>query len=74
MLLQKYCLTTQVSEEDSGSGYSSDRKSNPLTCIDHFSVLDDYYVVIATLPVGARNIKIEEATASENNLCKYNAW
>ena len=28
-------------------------------------------MVISTIPAGARNIKIEEATASENNLCKY---
>ncbi|XP_022805551.1 A disintegrin and metalloproteinase with thrombospondin motifs 6-like [Stylophora pistillata] len=32
---------------------------------------DEYYVPIATIPAGARNVKIEEATASENNLRKY---
>jgi len=35
-----------------------------------FIIFPDYDVVIATIPAGARNIKIEEASASENNLCK----
>ena len=39
-----------------------------ILCDDHFS--DEYYQTIATLPVGAQNIRIEEATASSNNLSK----
>lgn len=43
-----------------------------LTCTDpRFSVLEYGDVVIGTIPAGARNIVIKEATASKNNLCKY---
>ena len=44
---------------------------NSLRIIDCSCVSDEWYVPIATIPAGARNVKIEEATASENNLGKY---
>ena len=46
--------------------FSSQSKGKVLFCI-----LEYYYEEIGVLPKGARDIRIEEVTASQNNLCKY---
>ena len=63
-------MTTKPPKSTRGLDISSDRELNPLKGTDQFSVLE-YDAAIGTIPAGARDIKIEEVTASENSLCKY---
>lgn len=63
-------MTAKPPKSTRGLDISSDLELNPVKGADHLSVLE-YDVVIGTIPAGARDITIKEATASQNSLCKY---